>query len=118
MVTRKNIINKTNKLLDDIHQLGVEPVRVILFGSYAKGTCTDDSDIDIAVWGRGFSGVRAIDIELVAPLLKFYKPIELHTFSEFIDLEDPYQQEILQTGIELSVNFELLSESGFSRLKD
>ena len=118
MVTRKNIINKTSKLLEDIRQLGVEPVRVILFGSYAKGTCTDDSDIDIAVWGRGFSGVRAIDIELVAPLIKFYKPIELHTFSELIDLEDPYQQEILQTGIELSGDLELLSKSGLAGLKD
>jgi predicted nucleotidyltransferase len=118
MVTRKNIINKTNKLLEDLRKLGVEPMRVFLFGSYAKGTCTDDSDIDVAVWGRGFSGIRVIDIELVAPLIKFYKPIELHTFSELIDLEDPYQQEILQTGIELSGDFELLSESGLAGLKD
>jgi hypothetical protein len=66
------------------------------------------------VWGRGFSGIRAIDIELVAPLIKFYKPIELHTFSELIDLEDPYQQEILQTGIELSGDFKLFSESGLA----
>jgi predicted nucleotidyltransferase len=102
MVTRKNILNRTINLIADIRQLGVDPVRVILFGSYAKGTCTDDSDIDIAVWGRGFTGIRAIDIEIVSPLLKFYKPIELHTFSESIDLDDPYQQEILQTGIELS----------------
>ena len=93
-------------------------MRVFLFGSYAKGTCTDNSDIDLAIWGRGFSGIRAIDIEIVAPLLKFYKPIELHTFSELIDLDDPYQQEIFQTGIELSESLELLSESGFSGLKD
>jgi predicted nucleotidyltransferase len=112
MVTRKNIINKTFKLLEDLRQLGVEPVRVFLFGSYAKGNCTDSSDIDVAVWGRGFSGIRAIDIELVAPLLKFYKPIELHTFPELTDIEDPYQKEILETGIDLSPYLQLISESG------
>ena len=115
MVTTKNIINKAGSLVEDLRKLGVEPIRVVLFGSYAKGTCTDASDIDIAIWGAGFSGVRAIDIEIIAPLLKFYKPFELHTFSELKDEEDPYQKEILQTGVDLSEKLQLMSESEIIR---
>jgi predicted nucleotidyltransferase len=34
----------------------IHPDRIFLFGSYAKGTATDESDIDIAVIVNNFSG--------------------------------------------------------------
>ena len=34
----------------------LKPQAVVLFGSHAKGTANDDSDIDIAVIINGFSG--------------------------------------------------------------
>ena len=102
MVTRKTIILRTSQLIEDLRMLGVIPVRVFLFGSYAKGTCKDESDIDIAIWAKGFSGMRLLDIEIISPLLRFYKPFEIHTFSESLDIDDPYQHEILLTGIDLT----------------
>ena len=43
-----------SKLLD----LGVVVDRVILFGSYAKGTPREDSDIDLLVVSRDFEGMN------------------------------------------------------------
>jgi predicted nucleotidyltransferase len=114
MVTRKTIIKKVSQLAEDLRSLGIVPVRIFLFGSYAKGTCTDRSDIDIAVWAKGFSGMRAMDIEIIAPLVKHYKPFEIHTFSEGIDSDDPYQQEILTTGIDITAEISLFQEKKIS----
>ncbi len=114
MVTRKNIISKVNQLAEDLRGLGLVPVRIFLFGSYAKGTCTDQSDIDIAVWAKELSGVRAIDIERIAPLIKHYKPFEIHTFSEKIDSDNPYQEEILSTGIDITAEISLFQEKKIS----
>jgi len=116
MVTRKTIIHKVIQLAEDLRSLDLIPVRIFLFGSYAKGTCTDHSDIDIAVWAKEFSGIRAIDIERIAPLVKHYKPLEIHTFSENIDSDDPYQEEILSTGIDLTPEISLIQEKNISVL--
>jgi predicted nucleotidyltransferase len=116
MVTRKTIIHKVSRLLEDLRVLGMDPIRVFLFGSYAKGTCTDQSDIDIAIWADGFSGIRALDIEIIAPLVKHYKPFEIHTFCEKIDSDDPYQNEILSTGIDLTSEISLVEKNDFSVL--
>lgn len=114
MVTRKTIIHKVSQLAEDLRGLCLVPVRIVLFGSYAKGTCTDHSDIDIAVWAEGFSGMRAIDIEIIAPLVKYYKPFEIHTFSDEIDSGDPYQQEILATGIDITSEIFSIQEKKIS----
>ena len=37
-------------------------IKIILFGSYAKGNYNDDSDIDIAVYGEGMDKNRALDL--------------------------------------------------------
>ena len=34
------------------------PQAIVLYGSHAKGTATEDSDIDVAVIFRGFTGNR------------------------------------------------------------
>ncbi|MBU6157923.1 MAG: nucleotidyltransferase domain-containing protein [Bacteroidetes bacterium] len=102
MVTRKTIISKTSQFIEELRNEGIDPVRVFLFGSYAKGTCNDHSDIDIAIWAKGFSGIRSLDIEIISHLLKKYKLFEMHTFSEVLDLDDPYQQEIILSGIDLA----------------
>lgn len=39
-----------------LYELGVEPERVILFGSRARGVCHDFSDIDLLVISHDFAG--------------------------------------------------------------
>ena len=36
--------------------------KVILFGSYAKGTARKDSDVDVAVFSQKFTGWKTVDI--------------------------------------------------------
>ena len=51
-------INLPNRILNDIRYLAKKHKikNVILFGSRARGTCTERSDIDIAVSGGDFDG--------------------------------------------------------------
>ena len=80
--------------------------KVILFGSYAKGTNREDSDIDLAIVSRDFSEENCIDtMELLlskANLLKV--DIQTIPFSiEEYNIPKGIMEEILNTGIELKV---------------
>ena len=80
--------------------------KVILFGSYAKGTNRADSDIDLAIVSRDFSEENCIDnMEMLlskANLLKV--DIQTIPFSiEEYNSPKGIMEEILSTGIELKV---------------
>ena len=53
--TRKEIKKIILRFVDEIQALGIEVSQVILFGSYAKGSPRDFSDIDVAVVSPGFA---------------------------------------------------------------
>jgi len=86
---------------------GVFEVRyVFLFGSFAKDTANEDSDIDIAVVADDFSGDKVDD---TFRLMKFRREIdcriEPHAFltEEFSgDRPDPFAREILATGVRIA----------------
>jgi len=56
----RQFVEKVNK------QFPVE--QAFLFGSYALGTATEDSDIDVAIVSRAFSGSRFEDNVAIATL--------------------------------------------------
>ena len=78
---------------------------IILFGSYAKGTNHQDSDIDIAIITDDFEN-SIFDEEL--NLTKLRRNIDLriepHLFrvEEFNNIETPLIQEIVDTGIRVA----------------
>lgn len=78
--------------------------KVILYGSYSKGSQREDSDIDIAVISPDFSGDR---IEDQYRLMKYRRNIDLRiepmpfTPDEF-NSEDPFIREIIETGTEVA----------------
>jgi len=76
---------------------------VYLYGSYAKGTNSDDSDIDIAVVGDDFIGDPVEDtLRLMRIRRKVDNRIEPHPFKSIdFDLSNPYVQEIIRTGIRI-----------------
>ncbi|NLJ40052.1 MAG: nucleotidyltransferase domain-containing protein [Clostridiales bacterium] len=95
----KEIAAKYAELLK--RELDIESV--YLAGSYAKGTNTEDSDIDIIVVSDSFSG------DLIKDMLKLMKirreldyRIEPHPFtkSEF-NPSNPFVEEILNTSIRI-----------------
>jgi predicted nucleotidyltransferase len=81
--------------------------RVIVYGSYAKGTADEQSDIDVCFFLESFGDKRRIDIlkELLGLMHKYkgvyFEPIVFPTTE--IQNDNPFVKEILRTGIEVSI---------------
>ena len=76
-----------------------------LFGSYAKGKSTDDSDIDIAVIFTNLDDSRRFDTQVQLMLLaaQIDSRIEPHPISlDDFNSGNPFIVEIRQTGIEVA----------------
>ncbi len=72
---------------------------VFMFGSYAKGTNHDESDIDIAVILKDFDNPMAMQLELMRLRRKIDSRIEPHPFRERdFNVNNPMAHEILQHG--------------------
>ena len=103
MHTRENLNDIINHFLEMIGKV-ITIDQAYLFGSYAKGTSNDNSDIDIAVVSKDFEGIRFYDRKKLAKYLikaNFY--IELHPFkSEDFTADDPLVAEILKTGLRIN----------------
>ena len=80
-------------------------IKIVLFGSYAKGNFNSDSDIDIAVVLKDYANVLDVQLELMRIRRKIDSRIEPHPFreSEF-DLANPLVYEILKYGKEIKIN--------------
>ncbi len=80
-------------------------IKIILFGSYAKGNFNDDSDIDIAVILKDYSNLMDMQLELMRLRRKIDSRIEPHPFreSEF-ELSNPLVSEIIKYGQEININ--------------
>lgn len=80
-------------------------IKIILFGSYAKGNFNDDSDIDIAVIFKDYGNIIDMQLELMRIRRKIDSRIEPHPFreSEF-NLSNPIVNEIIKYGKEIPVN--------------
>jgi predicted nucleotidyltransferase len=76
---------------------------IILFGSYAKGTNHEDSDIDIAVVSRDIKNRFNDGVKLISLTWGINTKIEPHPIKieEFKENETPFIDEIINTGIEL-----------------
>ncbi len=75
---------------------------VILFGSFAKGTNHEDSDIDLAIIFKSIDDIIDTQIELMKLRSDDDLMIEPHPFSiSDFQLSNPMVSEILRTGIEL-----------------
>ena len=78
--------------------------KVYLFGSYAKGTANELSDVDICVFLHNYGGKQRV--ELGIHLLKiargykaYFEPLVFETAE--IERKNPFVNEILQTGLEI-----------------
>ncbi|NOU46076.1 MAG: nucleotidyltransferase domain-containing protein [Bacteroidales bacterium] len=80
-------------------------IRIILFGSYAKGNYNEDSDIDIAVVFKDYSNLMDMQLQLMRLRRKIDSRIEPHPFreSEF-ELSNPIVNEIVKYGQEININ--------------
>jgi predicted nucleotidyltransferase len=99
--------NKVKKTIDDylkaLNQGNIPIKEAILFGSYARGSYKEWSDIDIALVSEIFVGNRIEDKDKIRKItLSVSSEIEVLPFSpEDFDLQNPLAKEILETGIRL-----------------
>jgi uncharacterized protein len=79
------------------------PEKIILFGSYAKGTATESSDIDLLVISRSTLPRRDREVRLTRELFGSGVPYDLlmltpEEVEERLRRKGPFIQEILSTG--------------------
>ena len=80
-------------------------IKIILFGSYAKGNFNDDSDIDIAVIFKDYGNLIDMQLELMRLRRKIDSRIEPHPFREReFESSDPLVNEIIKYGQEININ--------------
>ena len=91
------------KYIEVVKKNKINVEKVYLFGSYARGTATEDSDIDIAIISNDFKGDRFVDRRLLVPLRRQidwriepipFRPEDFHEYH-------PLAVEIIRNGIEL-----------------
>ena len=101
----KNIDIKIAKYLDLIKGKFADIESVYLFGSYAKGESTDDSDIDVALIFTNLDDSKRFDIQVQLMMLasQIDSRIEPHPIShDDFNSGNPFVLEIKKTGIEIA----------------
>lgn len=96
---KKTILDYLKELEDNNFPID----EAILFGSYAKGTNTEWSDIDIAVISSAFEGNRFWDKQKIRQIKAKvdYSISPLPFRPEDFDESDLFVKEILETGIRI-----------------
>jgi predicted nucleotidyltransferase len=90
-----------NKFVEEALKENIRISQVVLFGSHAKGTNNEFSDIDIAVVSEDFDGIRLFDnLKLGKPRVKTDIDLETHPYRpEEFNNANPFVKEILSYGI-------------------
>jgi predicted nucleotidyltransferase len=103
----ENIRNVVEDYLKDLSE-EIEIDKAILFGSYAKGNYSIDSDIDLAIFSDSFKNTERIEsIKYLLKRARKYRGVDLQPISfTKQDYEERIGivEEVLKTGIELSIN--------------
>jgi len=81
--------------------------KAVLFGSYAKGTATEHSDVDICFFSEDFKDKFSVDIvtDLMGIARKYYRfcCLEPRVFpTSEIERGNPFVKEVLSTGREIT----------------
>ena len=99
----KDILNSINKFIKEIRK-HYNITSIILFGSYAKGTQTDTSDIDIAVISDDFEDIYDCMANLMGMTWDIDARIEPHPIKkkDFDEVSDYLIKEIIDTGIKVA----------------
>ncbi len=101
MHTRDDI----NEILSKLIELAGKEIsikHVFLFGSHARGTNTEYSDIDVAIVSDDFEGIPYYDRKrMIKFILETSDSLELHPFrtDDFLPEVNPFVEEIIKTGI-------------------
>lgn len=101
---KKDALNIAMKYADAISQ-NYSYVKVILFGSFAKGNFNENSDIDIAIVFKDFNNLIEMQVNLMRLRRSIDSRIEPHPFRESdFNISNPIVYEIIKYGTEIKSN--------------
>jgi len=100
---KKDILDNINKFIEEIKK-HYKITAIILFGSYAKGTENEDSDIDIAVISDDFDDIYDSMAHLMGMTWEIDARIEPHPIKkkDFDEVSDYFIKEVIDTGIKVA----------------
>lgn len=99
----KEILKSINEFIKEIKK-HYNVTAIILFGSYAKGTENEDSDIDIAVISDDFEDIYECMANLMGMTWDIDARIEPHPIKkkDFEEESDYFIKEVINTGIKVA----------------
>lgn len=99
----EEIVNVIRKYVEKISK-HYKIEAIILFGSYAKGTYNENSDIDIAIISSDFKDIIEDGAKLIGLTWKIDTRIEPHpiTKEDYDKIASPFVQEIVDTGVKVA----------------
>ena len=99
----KEILNSINEFIKEIKK-HYNITAIILFGSYAKGTENEDSDIDIAIISDDFEDIYECMANLMGLTWDIDARIEPHPIKkkDFEEESDYFIKEVINTGIKVA----------------
>lgn len=99
----REIMNSIQKYIEKISQY-YKIDAIILFGSYAKGTEDENSDIDIAIISNDFYDIIEDGANLIGYTWKIDTRIEPHPIKteDYENISTPFIQEVIETGIKVA----------------
>lgn len=99
----ESIFRDIKRLMTALAEEKINLERVILFGSHARGTATEWSDIDVALVSPDFSGSRFDDnCRIMRTKIRINARLETHPYTREDFLDSPFvRDEILPYGIEV-----------------
>lgn len=103
MLTKRALNELLSAFQNDLSVNGFVPEAMILYGSYVSGKVHHYSDVDLAVWGKDFSGNGFEDFEKLRSVLRNYRKIDARFYPSGADENnfDPFIEEIKRTGIKI-----------------
>ncbi len=98
MLTRQFVYQSINDFIKSASDQGIELERVILFGSFAKGTQHPYSDIDLAVFSPQFTCNHVENFKLIQHTIRIPQmQVHLYPWSEYMD--NPFVEEIKKSAV-------------------
>ena len=101
---KNNALTKAKKLIGLLNLNGIDVFEAYLFGSVIQGTNHENSDIDIAIVSKKFTGIPFYDVQKISKYRRSVDlKLEVHPFSMEDTLVDPplFFTEIKNEGIQI-----------------
>jgi predicted nucleotidyltransferase len=103
MAEKEFAISTAKAFVKDCNAAGLYFDKVLLFGSYARGTMHDWSDIDLLLVSKQFSRNTFDNLKLYVKVNSKYPIVETHTYpTDYFLQGDGFIEEVLKSSVEIN----------------